>query len=783
MKRIFIGLLFSLFASAAIAQGCGPTNPNCIVPTAPVGTNNNQAASTAFVQDNTIPAVSILSCGADPTGVVESVTFIQTCEHNRPIGSILAWPPGTYKITGQITAEKAGSWDMQGATINITSLPGPPSPNGQGGLTGPISNFVINGGGSTLNFVPGDNVAATFFSAGKYSRLGLDPIFQAYTMQNSSLAAGAQIIANSGTSTCASGTYTVSGGTGTPATLTGVATAGVITSLTTLTAGNYTVFPPNPAPLTGTGCSGAPTANLVSASNIHVGDTSFVAARAQDAATLSPDDWIAVFHLDPGTMPGTGTSNWIKVEMKQVVSVTGSTTVNVSVPFAQPFSVGSSASGCLDEVPAGTSCWPDLWVKMLNPITNVGVNNLTINATSVAGGTIGIDSDIGVINGDYHDNTINISGLSIEAFFNYNLNYSNNKVIHEDTRGPEIAVTTGGRISGNTIGSQGTGNTYCLYLDDGVFGMRVDHNQCYGRVGGGSITVQDSSYNTFDHNIVVCGATPGIGILMFSGVGNLFDGDTIINCVEGFAIAPDTVPVNGNIPASYNTILNAIVRNASAEAIIINAASSTSNAIINLNVDSTVPTPIVDSGTGTIKMNNLSGAWTTGPRLTVSGPDSATIGIFAGGTRGIRIGADGTGANIQGVDNPITAFQPLAVAGSTLSLQSITAGAPVTALSPLALTHGTPTIASGACGTGANGSVAGTNQTGVVTIGAAATTTCTVSFSATLGSAPKSCVLFPANAAAAAAGTTVAYVSSITTAQWVITGSALANAAYEYHCI
>lgn len=36
----------------AAAQGCGPINPNCIVPTAPVGTNNNQAASTAFVQQN-----------------------------------------------------------------------------------------------------------------------------------------------------------------------------------------------------------------------------------------------------------------------------------------------------------------------------------------------------------------------------------------------------------------------------------------------------------------------------------------------------------------------------------------------------------------------------------------------------------------------------------------------------------------------------------------------------------------------------------------------------------
>lgn len=96
---------------------------------------------------------------------------------------------------------------------------------------------------------------------------------------------------------------------------------------------------------------------------------------------------------------------------------------------------------------------------------------------------------------------------------------------------------------------------------------------------------------------------------------------------------------------------------------------------------------------------------------------------------------------------------------------------------------GAPTIASGGCGTGTNGTVAGTNQAGKVTIGAAATTACTVRFSATLGAIPKACVLFPANAAAAATGTTVAYVSSITAAQFVITGTALANTVYGFICL
>jgi hypothetical protein len=98
---------------------------------------------------------------------------------------------------------------------------------------------------------------------------------------------------------------------------------------------------------------------------------------------------------------------------------------------------------------------------------------------------------------------------------------------------------------------------------------------------------------------------------------------------------------------------------------------------------------------------------------------------------------------------------------------------------------GTPTIASGACGTTTNGAVVAgsTNQSGNITIGAAATTTCTISWSVTLAAAPNACVFFPANAAAAATGTTVARVGAPSTTAVVLTGSALANANYSYICL
>lgn len=110
-------------------------------------------------------------------------------------------------------------------------------------------------------------------------------------------------------------------------------------------------------------------------------------------------------------------------------------------------------------------------------------------------------------------------------------------------------------------------------------------------------------------------------------------------------------------------------------------------------------------------------------------------------------------------------------------------GGPTTFGGQIISTFGTPSIASGACGTGANGTISGTNASGAITIGASATTACTISFSATLTAAPKACLIFPGNAAAAATGTTVASVTAPSTTQWGIGGSALANTVYRYICL
>jgi hypothetical protein len=62
----------ALATPAAQAQGCGPQNPNCIVPFRPAGDNTNAAASTAWVQAN-VGAGSVTSVFTR-TGAVVAVS-------------------------------------------------------------------------------------------------------------------------------------------------------------------------------------------------------------------------------------------------------------------------------------------------------------------------------------------------------------------------------------------------------------------------------------------------------------------------------------------------------------------------------------------------------------------------------------------------------------------------------------------------------------------------------------------------------------------------------------
>lgn len=93
-----------------------------------------------------------------------------------------------------------------------------------------------------------------------------------------------------------------------------------------------------------------------------------------------------------------------------------------------------------------------------------------------------------------------------------------------------------------------------------------------------------------------------------------------------------------------------------------------------------------------------------------------------------------------------------------------------------------PTIASGACGTTTNGTiVAGsTNNSGRITVGAAAATACAISFSATLTPVPKACTFAPMNALAVSAA---AFIGAPTgTGFTLTTAGSFANTNWAYQC-
>jgi hypothetical protein len=111
MKQIFTALIFALLAcSAASAQGCGSSNPNCIVPdVTPATTSNSQAANTKFVQgaisaNSTHFAAGGISTGSANAQVIATVS------------------PPVFSLTGNPTVSFTAGFSNSGATtLNVAS--------------------------------------------------------------------------------------------------------------------------------------------------------------------------------------------------------------------------------------------------------------------------------------------------------------------------------------------------------------------------------------------------------------------------------------------------------------------------------------------------------------------------------------------------------------------------------------------------------------------------------------------------------------------------------------
>lgn len=76
MKRMLLALGFALLASPVLAQGCGPSNPNCVVPDRVSGDSTNAAANTRFV-----------------TNALSNQAFFGTCPASQWVRAILFGGP------------------------------------------------------------------------------------------------------------------------------------------------------------------------------------------------------------------------------------------------------------------------------------------------------------------------------------------------------------------------------------------------------------------------------------------------------------------------------------------------------------------------------------------------------------------------------------------------------------------------------------------------------------------------------------------------------------------
>ena len=132
--------------------------------------------------------------------------------------------------------------------------------------------------------------------------------------------------------------------------------------------------------------------------------------------------------------------------------------------------------------------------------------------------------------------------------------------------------------------------------------------------------------------------------------------------------------------------------------------------------------------------------------------------------------------------NASAASTPVNFGTNTLAVGNTTVTGTLSAASKIyADTGDTPSIASGACGTGTNGSITGSDQAGKITIGASATTACAVTFGSTWSTAPRACT-FSAASSGAAAVTVLPYISATSATGFTLSGAVLASTSFYYQC-
>jgi hypothetical protein len=148
MRKLVLAFAFLIGAALpAAAQGCGPSNPNCIVPTAPAGTSDNRAASTAFVQ-SAVPAGANPTATAGPAVINGTATTFMRSDAAPPVQK------ATLSLFGIVEPDGSGIC-ISGGVISLCS-PYPVGANptasvGLSGVNGVATTFMRSDGAPPLS--------------------------------------------------------------------------------------------------------------------------------------------------------------------------------------------------------------------------------------------------------------------------------------------------------------------------------------------------------------------------------------------------------------------------------------------------------------------------------------------------------------------------------------------------------------------------------------------------------------------------------------------------------
>ena len=315
--------------------------------------------------------------------------------------------------------------------------------------------------------------------------------------------------------------------------------------------------------------------------------------------------------------------------------------------------------------------------------------------------------------------------------------------------------------------------------------------------GVGSFLLGNSNVNTNGVTAVTIVGAPGSSVQRQVKEIRLFNNDTISHGVtlelfDGtntwiIGTTPSALPVPPNGSFVYTPEAGVFVAEASLAGVTSVVAGT------NLNVGAG-PGGTITTG-GTLNLTNVpvvGGIIGNAATLTVSG--LAGVGTGNGGQVDITGGASGTGATGNGGVMLIAGGTPRSTNGDSgslvfstpsatgtgnvgiiqFSVGSAVSGTPgfISFAGQPSFDGGTPTVPAGA-------TIAGSDQAGVITVGAGATTSVPVTFGGNYSLSPNAVVISPANAAATASGVR-AFTDTLSNTGWTLEGTALANCSFNY---